>query len=159
VAWNVLTLVCSGTPSDYDSWGLENWQSKDLVDWFMSAETYADGELLGVFIWSAAASFQPALGCCRYLREHWGSILAHIRGWVGDPDRMGKHQRASCNAPVSWNPQRKRLFSCCRAALSQEGSTAMEAVGCFQIQLMGTCIEGPQQQQGCQVAATRTDQE
>jgi hypothetical protein len=36
--------ACSGTPSDYDSWGLESWQSKDLVDWFMRAEHYADGE-------------------------------------------------------------------------------------------------------------------
>jgi choline dehydrogenase-like flavoprotein len=37
------TLYLRGSPADYDSWGLDGWRSKDLVDWFVSAENYADG--------------------------------------------------------------------------------------------------------------------
>ncbi|GIL70388.1 hypothetical protein Vretimale_3577 [Volvox reticuliferus] len=37
------TLYHRGTPADYDSWGLEGWTSKDVLDWFIKAECYADG--------------------------------------------------------------------------------------------------------------------
>ncbi|GLC45037.1 hypothetical protein PLESTB_001461800 [Pleodorina starrii] len=37
------TLYHRGTPADYDSWGLEGWTSKDVLDWFVKAECYGDG--------------------------------------------------------------------------------------------------------------------
>lgn len=37
------TLYHRGTPADYDAWGLEGWSSKELLDWFIGAENYADG--------------------------------------------------------------------------------------------------------------------
>ncbi|KAL6758730.1 GMC oxidoreductase-domain-containing protein [Haematococcus lacustris] len=36
------TLYHRGSPADYDSWGLEGWKAKDLVDWFISAENYGN---------------------------------------------------------------------------------------------------------------------
>ncbi len=41
------TLYHRGTSVDYDSWGLEGWTSKDVLDWFVKAECYGDGEWLG----------------------------------------------------------------------------------------------------------------
>ncbi|GFH06811.1 GMC_OxRdtase_N domain-containing protein, partial [Haematococcus lacustris] len=41
------TLYHRGSPADYDSWGLEGWKARDLVDWFISAENYGNGPRLG----------------------------------------------------------------------------------------------------------------
>ncbi|PNW75136.1 hypothetical protein CHLRE_12g514200v5 [Chlamydomonas reinhardtii] len=37
------TLYHRGSAADYDAWGLEGWSSKDVLDWFVKAECYADG--------------------------------------------------------------------------------------------------------------------
>uniref|UniRef100_A0A7S0S699 Glucose-methanol-choline oxidoreductase N-terminal domain-containing protein n=1 Tax=Chlamydomonas leiostraca TaxID=1034604 RepID=A0A7S0S699_9CHLO len=37
------TLYHRGSPADYDSWGLDGWSSKELVDLFVAAENYSDG--------------------------------------------------------------------------------------------------------------------
>ncbi|PNH05787.1 Choline dehydrogenase [Tetrabaena socialis] len=38
------TLYHRGTPADYDSWGIEGWAAKDVLDWFVRSECYGDGE-------------------------------------------------------------------------------------------------------------------
>jgi choline dehydrogenase-like flavoprotein len=37
------TLYHRGTASDYDAWGLEGWQSEELVKWFVQAENFENG--------------------------------------------------------------------------------------------------------------------
>ncbi|KAG2445644.1 hypothetical protein HXX76_000254 [Chlamydomonas incerta] len=37
------TLYHRGSAADYDAWGLEGWSSKEVLDWFVKAECYANG--------------------------------------------------------------------------------------------------------------------
>ena len=40
------TLYNRGSAADYDGWGLEGWQSSDVLKWFMNAEDFNGGECL-----------------------------------------------------------------------------------------------------------------
>ncbi|GFR43618.1 hypothetical protein Agub_g4717 [Astrephomene gubernaculifera] len=37
------TLYNRGSAADYDSWGLPGWSSREVLDWFVKAECYAEG--------------------------------------------------------------------------------------------------------------------
>jgi len=37
------TLYFRGSAADYDSWGLEGWKSNDVLDWFVKAEDFPEG--------------------------------------------------------------------------------------------------------------------
>lgn len=38
------TLYHRGTSADYDSWGFEGWSGQDVLDWFIRAENYTNGQ-------------------------------------------------------------------------------------------------------------------
>lgn len=38
------TLYSRGAAADYDGWGLEGWQSSDVLKWFMNAEDFQGGQ-------------------------------------------------------------------------------------------------------------------
>jgi choline dehydrogenase-like flavoprotein len=62
------TLYHRGTAADYDSWGLDGWRSTDVLDWFMGAEDYTDGGLMGggppCGFWPAASKLLGVAGMC-----------------------------------------------------------------------------------------------
>ena len=58
------TLYHRGSAEDYDSWGVDGWSSKDVLDWFMNAECYGNGAYLrpSTLLQAAAAiAFEQAL--------------------------------------------------------------------------------------------------
>lgn len=84
------TLYNRGSPEDYDNWNLEGWAAKDVIDWYIQAERYADGEWVhkhtlkdakagGVSFWLTVG--HPA-GCSVHLsagsRHAWWSAACGI---------------------------------------------------------------------------------
>ncbi len=65
------TLYLRGSPADYDSWGLEGWNSKDLVDCFIAAENYNNGACASTHGHTHTPSTHAAL--CRQV-ERTGTV-------------------------------------------------------------------------------------